>query len=126
MNATQAKKLLGQLRRLAREQLDVHSLQETYSTPLLDLLMTVPFETEDGIEILLERTRRATSATQLKLAIEKHMWQTKGHGSCWENDLELWKVVDPAVKYPHAEVPPKEEFMAACAAYHAGLCPKTP
>ena len=58
---------------------------------------------------------------RLRDAIERHRLATHGHGSCWENDLELWRTIDPGVEYPHTHVPPREEFMHACEVYYAGL-----
>ena len=53
----------------------------------------------------------------LVAAIKKHQQQS-GNGLCWENDLELWRVIDPNVQFPHDKVPGREEFLANCAKYH--------
>jgi len=50
-------------------------------------------------------------------AIKKHKEQS-GNGLCWENDLELWRVIDPNAQYNHDTVPGKSEFLANCEKYH--------
>ena len=52
---------------------------------------------------------------KLKTAIEKHRAQT-GHNMCWENDIELWSVLEDGVKIDHTP-PPWCEFMQKCAEY---------
>ncbi len=51
----------------------------------------------------------------LETAIRKHRKQT-GHGLCWENDEELWTVLQDQVSIDHTP-PPWEEFMKRCASY---------
>jgi len=53
----------------------------------------------------------------LREAIEKHREQT-GNNMCWENDEELWKVLDDGVKLDHTP-PPWPEFISKCAQYRA-------
>lgn len=59
------------------------------------------------------------SVANLKLAnaIRKHREQT-GNNMCWENDEELWAVLEDGVKIDHT-APPWPEFMTKCAAYRA-------
>ena len=71
--------------------------------------------------LIQERDKAAELADKLRGAIMLHRGRTRGHGSCWENDLELWEVIDPGTVYPHGEVPPWCEFMKKCAEYRAGL-----
>lgn len=54
----------------------------------------------------------------LVAAIKKHQEQS-GNGLCWENDLELWRVIDPNAQYDHSKVPGRSEFLANCEKYHA-------
>lgn len=56
----------------------------------------------------------------LRSSILKHRDETRGHGSCWLNDIELWRTVAPS-EYPRGDVPPWCEFMTKCAEYRAGL-----
>lgn len=51
----------------------------------------------------------------LRAAIENHRSKTK-HEMCWENDEELWAVLDDGVKIDHTP-PPKDEFLRRCAEY---------
>lgn len=54
--------------------------------------------------------------TKLEAAIRKHR-DAKGHDRCWENDLELYRVLgEPLPESP--VLPPKEEFIANCNAYY--------
>ena len=51
----------------------------------------------------------------LEDSIKKHREQT-GHNMCWENDQELWSVLNDGVKTDHT--PPKwDEFMIKCVEY---------
>jgi hypothetical protein len=52
---------------------------------------------------------------RLRNAIRHHREQT-GHQMCWENDEELWKVLDDQTKITHA-VPSWPEFMQKCVEY---------
>lgn len=63
MNRHEALKLLGQIRRLAREQVDFHGLPETQRVPVLELALSIPpeLETEEGIEFLLGRVSQLNS-----------------------------------------------------------------
>lgn len=56
----------------------------------------------------------------LRIAIETHRKNTTGHASCWENDVDLWRAVDPNAMYPHDEQPSRAEFLAACERYCDG------
>lgn len=60
--------------------------------------------------------------TVLYNAVRKHMEQS-GHDLCWENDLELWKNIDPNVKYPHETLPAEETFEAECKRYYKSRLP---
>jgi len=52
---------------------------------------------------------------ELENAIKKHREQT-GHEMCWENDEELWQVLEDGIKLDHT--PPEWcEFMQKCAEY---------
>ncbi len=62
---------------------------------------------------------------QLEFAIRHHHAQTTGHSSCWENDVELWKVVG-IDEYPHGSTPPWPEFMANCVTYCEGRFKNAP
>lgn len=62
-------------------------------------------------------TELAASYFELYKAIEKHMSAT-GHDLCWENDLELWKHLDPSVNYPHHTLPAEAEFELNCKKYY--------
>lgn len=53
----------------------------------------------------------------LVAAIKKHQEQS-GNGLCWENDLELWRVIDPNAQYDHSKVPGRSEFLSNCEKYH--------
>lgn len=53
----------------------------------------------------------------LKTAILEHYKKSVGHQMCWENDEELWKVVDPTLKYPHSTTPSAEEMLNQCKVY---------
>lgn len=58
-----------------------------------------------------------TRINELETAIKKHREQT-GHNMCWENDEELWSVLNDGVKIDHT--PPNWcEFMTKCAEYRA-------
>ena len=63
MNLPEALKLLGQIRRLAREQVDFHGLPETQRVPVLELALSISpeLETEEGIEFLLGRVSQLDS-----------------------------------------------------------------
>ncbi len=52
----------------------------------------------------------AKEVLRLKQGIEDHRSNT-GHGLCWLNDLELWKLLDSEAPYPHETIPMKEEFL---------------
>jgi hypothetical protein len=54
---------------------------------------------------------------ELTAAIYKHREQT-GHNMCWENDEELWAVLNDGVKIDHT-APNWCEFMTKCAEYRA-------
>ena len=56
----------------------------------------------------------------LRAAIRKHYDQSKGHAACWENDEELWAVVDKSLK--RTDLPPANEFLAKCIEYWNGHC----
>lgn len=53
----------------------------------------------------------------LVAAIKRHQEQS-GNGLCWENDLELWRVIDPSAQYDHTKVPGRSEFLSNCEKYH--------
>lgn len=55
----------------------------------------------------------------LEAAIRKHR-DAQGQDLCWENDLELWAVLDDGV-VPDRKVPPWPEFMAGCVRYRQML-----
>lgn len=63
------------------------------------------------IEILCQRN------DELKTAIRKHR-DAKGHDRCWENDLELYKVLGEPL--PQQELPPMAEFKQRCHEYMCG------
>lgn len=79
--------------------------------------LTAALEISNAIADLID----AAEQEDLTLAIETHRETTRGHGSCWENDLQLWKAIDPDASYPHDDVPPWCEFMKRCAEYREGL-----
>lgn len=58
---------------------------------------------------------------RLVSGIKAHRELTRGHGSGWENDLDLWRLVEPDATYPD-DLPPREEFLRRCAAYWEGRC----
>lgn len=68
------------------------------------------------------RAKLKKRITELENAIRHHMNQ-KGNDACWENDLELWKHIDPTIKYPHEQLPSKADFLAKCAVYRDSLEP---
>jgi len=51
----------------------------------------------------------------LESAIKKHRDQT-GHNMCWENDQELWAVLNDDVEIDHTP-PAWDEFMLKCVEY---------
>lgn len=59
---------------------------------------------------------------KMREAVREHMRQ-EGHSLCWRDNEELWAKVlrEEARPFPHASVPPREEFLARCEAYHASL-----
>lgn len=62
----------------------------------------------------------------LEGGIRQHKEKT-GNASCWENDVELWGLVEEGSDYSeHRDtLPPKEEFLSRCSEYYeARLCPK--
>ncbi len=54
---------------------------------------------------------------KFRKAIEHHREQT-GHNMCWENDNELWAVLDDGVKVDHT-APSWPDFMTRCVMYRA-------
>lgn len=55
---------------------------------------------------------------ELEAAIEKHR-SRKGNDLCWENDVELWAVLnDDKTKYPHDTLLPKNVFLSNCEYYY--------
>lgn len=54
---------------------------------------------------------------ELESAVKKHREQT-GQNMCWENDEELWTVLNDGVKIDHT-APNWCEFMTKCAQYRA-------
>ena len=52
---------------------------------------------------------------ELESAIKKHRDQT-GHNLCWENDQELWAVLNDGVVIDHTP-PAWDEFMLKCVEY---------
>lgn len=57
-----------------------------------------------------------TDIAFLKKAIKKHR-DAAGHERCWLNDMELYKVIEPAPDKMNMALPPLPEFMNKCAAY---------
>lgn len=55
---------------------------------------------------------------RLKQAIRKHR-DERGHGRCWENDLELYRALGEAVPGSPG-LPDRAEFLAECARYYDG------
>lgn len=53
---------------------------------------------------------------KLKEAIRKHR-SARGHDRCWENDLELYKVLGESLP-ASPQLPPKEEFLKCCQQYY--------
>lgn len=51
----------------------------------------------------------------LRAGIRKHR-AARGHDRCWENDLELYKLL-PETPPQSPQLPPKPEFLAACERY---------
>lgn len=80
-------------------------------------------ELEEVIELQKKELQRrqelisSLSVANLKLgdAIRKHREQT-GHNMCWENDEELWSVLNDGVNINHTR-PPREEFLLKCKEY---------
>ena len=70
-----------------------------------------PTEEDERIYELEDRVE------ELEIAIRKHREQTS-HNMCWENDEELWAVLNDGIKIDHT--PPSWcEFMTKCAEYRA-------
>lgn len=69
------------------------------------------------VEFLTKRDDIAQAQIKiLKNAIRKHQ-NAKGHDRCWENDLELYRVLGE--KLPSSpELPPVEEFTKCCKQYY--------
>lgn len=69
---------------------------------------------------LLERMRVAEARVrELETSIRKHRNQL-GHDQCWENDLELYEVLQDNGDNlgPHRSLPCREEFMTRCKEYY--------
>lgn len=67
----------------------------------------------------------AREVIRLREGIRKHQQQT-GHGLCWLNDVELWKLLDPEARYPHETLPVRDEFLAQCAKFYESRVTGTP
>lgn len=67
----------------------------------------------DTINALYQRVQK------LENAIRKHR-DASGHDLCWENDIELWSVLDGEC-VPRKEVPSWCDFIQNCAKYRASL-----
>lgn len=67
----------------------------------------------------------AKEVLRLKQGIEDHRSNT-GHGLCWLNDLELWKLLDSEAPYPHETIPMKEEFFTQCQRFYESRLTGTP
>lgn len=67
----------------------------------------------------LDKVHLSARVRELEAAIEKHFSQSVGQAQCWENDEELWSVLNDGTvrKYPHSETPSYEEMMAECDKY---------
>ena len=55
--------------------------------------------------------------SKLRGAIIKHC-SNRGHSLCWENDEELWSVLEDGRNvFPHETVPSTPEFLSNCVDY---------
>lgn len=60
--------------------------------------------------------------TQLEEAIRKHR-DAKGHDRCFENDLELYKLLPEGLSEDYTtKLPSKEEFLEGCSNYYQSQC----
>lgn len=69
---------------------------------------------------LLDRMRTAEARVrELEASIRKHRGQL-GHDQCWENDIELYEVLNDGGDNlgPHRSLPCREEFMTRCKEYY--------
>lgn len=56
----------------------------------------------------------------LESGIRKHR-DAKGHDRCFENDLELYKLLPESTKIDN-QLPSRAEFLEGCAKYYDGQC----
>jgi len=70
----------------------------------------------NGLGIFGQRLNKARGRIEeLESAIRKHRDQTD-HNMCWENDQELWAVLNDSVVLDHTP-PDWDEFMIKCVEY---------
>ena len=62
---------------------------------------------------------------RLRRGVQTHQ-KKSGHELCWLNDLELWKLIDSTVVYPHETLPVREEFLGQCRRFYDSRLSGTP
>lgn len=75
---------------------------------------------EEEWELRLENAKLRARVSELEEGIRKHRG-ADGNDLCWENNWELWSLVDQGASYPHKNVPSWSQFMQNCAKYRAQL-----
>jgi hypothetical protein len=68
-------------------------------------------------KLIEENLKQGARIIDLERAIHKHRSQT-GNNLCWENDLELWQILEGSEQYPHDTLPPEQEFLRNCKKYY--------
>jgi len=103
---------------------------EAHQTPLPQLLIA----TLDRIKDILQHDGKEvfqhldtagipeikSRIVELESAVRKHR-DAKGHDRCWENDLELYRLL-PETPPTSPQLPSREEFMEGRHKYYEGQC----